>query len=225
MLRQLQVIIGIWKMHKHHKYEHISALFVWASLPGHRNNNGQPIMWVWGTTFFLSDQFQNAGWFWKIIRKIQEIIVIRKSRKRWWWWERTGKKQEREPGSNFRTNSPLVSAANELWGAAAGRMPVRWRRSGGMGRRREGTAPEGAWQPSPYSAPTSASHTGSVPLSHCILQTFTLFKDKCIVNSVSPHTRYVRRSAPSTAKGLSPLLPTRHATNEIKWMLLECRII
>lgn len=153
MLRQLQVIIGIWKMHKHHKYEHISALFVWASLPGHRNNNGQPIMWVWGTTFFLSDQFQNAGWFWKIIRKIQEIIVIRKSRKRWWWWERTGKKQEREPGSNFRTNSPLVSAANELWGAAAGRMPVRWRRSGGMGRRREGTAPEGAWQPSPYTQP------------------------------------------------------------------------
>lgn len=37
--------------------------------------------------------------------------------------------------------------------------------------------------------------------SHCIFPTFTLFKDKCIVNSVSPLTRYVCCSSPSAAKG------------------------
>lgn len=36
---------------------------------------------------------------------------------------------------------------------------------------------------------------------HRILRTFTLFKDKCIVNFVSPNTRYVCRFTPPTAKG------------------------
>lgn len=124
-------------------------------------------------------------------------------------------------------NSLLVSAANELWGAAAGLS----RTSGtvaGTGSR-DGVEGGGSWKkpdsPGPAHPPPPVSRARSVPLSHCILQTFTLFKDKCIVNSVSPHTRYVRCSTPSTAKGLSPLLPTRHATNEIKWILLECRII
>jgi len=36
---------------------------------------------------------------------------------------------------------------------------------------------------------------------HRILMTFTLFKDKCIVNFVSPNTRYVCRFTPPAAKG------------------------
>ena len=47
---------------------------------------------------------------------------------------------------------------------------------------------------------------------HCysILRTFTLFKDKCIVNFVTPNTRYACRFTPSAAKG--GLTSTRRKT-------------
>lgn len=142
-------------------------------------------------------------------------------------WEKRKETQMVGLAAFTTENSLLVSAANELWGAAAGLSgtsgAVAEDRKEGWGGGR-GWGLEAAWQHRPCSPPP-VSRARSVPLSHCILQTFTLFKDKCIVNSVSPHTRYVRCSTPSTAKGLSPLLPTRHATNEIKWILLECRII
>ncbi len=145
---------------------------------------------------------------------------------RWESTVRKGKKDKRWAWLYFLRQTPCwflpQMSCEELPGATSG--AVAEDRKEGWGGGKGG----GGWkQPDSeaLSPPPPVSCARSVPLSHCILQTFTLFKDKCIVNSVSPHTRYVRCSTPSTAKGLSPLLPTRHATNEIKWILLECRII
>lgn len=57
---------------------------------------------------------------------------------------------------------------------------------------------------------------------HCILRTFTLFKDKCIVNFLSPYTRYVWCSTPPTARG--GFTSTR-CTTHYKWNQMSFSVV
>lgn len=59
---------------------------------------------------------------------------------------------------------------------------------------------------------------------HRILGTFTLFKDKCIVNFVSPTVDMCAASLLPQPKVGSPSPAGRHATNEIKCLSGWCRI-
>lgn len=58
---------------------------------------------------------------------------------------------------------------------------------------------------------------------HRILRTFTLFKDKCIVNFVSPNTRYVCRFTPSAAKGglTSTRCKTHYKWNQMSFSMVQ----
>lgn len=58
---------------------------------------------------------------------------------------------------------------------------------------------------------------------HHILRTFTLFKDKCIVNFVSPNTRYVYRFTPPPAKGglTSTRCKTFYKWNQMSFSMVQ----
>lgn len=58
---------------------------------------------------------------------------------------------------------------------------------------------------------------------HRILRTFTLFKDKCIVNFVSPNTRYVCRFTPPAAKGglTSTRCKTHYKWNQMSFSMVQ----
>ena len=58
---------------------------------------------------------------------------------------------------------------------------------------------------------------------HRILRTFTLFKDKCIVNFVSPNTRYVCRFTPPAAKGglTSARRKTHYKWNQMSFSMVQ----
>lgn len=58
---------------------------------------------------------------------------------------------------------------------------------------------------------------------HHILRTFTLFKDKCIVNFVSPSTRYACRFTPPAAKGglTSTRCKTLYKWNQMSFSMVQ----
>lgn len=58
---------------------------------------------------------------------------------------------------------------------------------------------------------------------HHILRTFTLFKDKCIVNFVSPNTRYACRFTPPAAKGglTSTCCKTLYKWNQMSFSMVQ----
>lgn len=58
---------------------------------------------------------------------------------------------------------------------------------------------------------------------HHILRTFTLFKDKCIVNFVSPNTRYAYRFTPPAAKGglTSTRCKTFYKWNQMSFSMVQ----
>lgn len=58
---------------------------------------------------------------------------------------------------------------------------------------------------------------------HHILRTFTLFKDKCIVNFVSPNTRYACRFTPPAAKGglTSTRCKTLYKWNQMSFSMVQ----